>query len=194
MSTHNNLHLLDLSLSLDEQERPQTIHELARLLLTWTDGPIPRTDRVDPIRTTHDERLADLIQPGGAMVVMTEGAIQAHGEATKFLMDASLWAENVEILWSDAETNSECIAAAGRETEHRRRQVADMQASYWRCMAHLLTVPQHHDGQVVVSRDGEACFFWRYPKSGYHGGIVFHASYANKGTERLPVGTWSIHT
>lgn len=31
-----------VSLLLDEQENPQTVHELGRLLLTWTDGPVPR--------------------------------------------------------------------------------------------------------------------------------------------------------
>lgn len=37
----DNPGLHEVRLLLDASEQPQTTHELGRLLLTWTDGPIP---------------------------------------------------------------------------------------------------------------------------------------------------------
>lgn len=146
------------------------------------------THSSDPIREIADPRIADLVPVGGSVVVMTASAIQAHIEAVAMMGAAAEWATGTGLTFEDAEG----MERANREVKQRRNQVRLMQDSYWRCMARLMTVPQEHDGHVIVSRDGEASFYWRHVRSGYHGGIVLHAMYRDG--ERLPVGTWSTHT
>lgn len=115
-------------------------------------------------------------------VEFTASARQAYNEARILLMNANQWAETC-----DANDTEETLNA-------RREKYREMELSLHRNLVHLLTSGSEHDGDLRITRDGLGCFFWIYAKSGYHGGLIFHADYAEHGTERLPVGYWSIHT
>ncbi len=137
---------------------------------------------------------APLPVENGAVVVMDESAIAAYHAAVQKIAHAQRWAEGADLAYELVEDGT-----ALRIVNRRREQVAAMELSLYRSLAHLSTVAQNYDGPCHVSRDGECSFFWRHTNGDtdappYHGGIIYSASYAEKGTERLPVGTWSIHT
>lgn len=133
---------------------------------------------------------APLPVANGAIVVMDASAIAAYHEAVQMIAHAQRWSEGTDLSW---EVISGDDGHAGVKIVNRRReQVAQMELSLYRSLAHLSTVAQDYDGPCHVHRDGEGAFFWRHTQSGYHGGIVYHANHENG--ERLPVGTWSIHT
>lgn len=115
-------------------------------------------------------------------VEFTASARQAYEEARSLLMEANQWAEHC-----DADDTVETLTA-------RRERFQKMELSLYSNLTHLLTSGTEHDGDLTITRDGHGCFFWAYKRSGYHGGLIFHADYAEHGSERLPVGYWSIHT
>lgn len=77
------------------------------------------------------------------------------------------------------------------ELYRRREIVHEMEHSLHRAMLTLMMQVNDHDGSLGVYRDMLACFFWRFEKSGYHGGLIFHKNHKEADAE---VGTWSIHT
>lgn len=115
-------------------------------------------------------------------VTFTQSAKDAHSECVSALMEANQWAEHC-----DADDTVETLNA-------RRERFIAMQHSLYSNLAHLLTGGTAHDGPLTIWRDSECCFFWKYERSGYHGGLILHRDYAEHGNERLPVGRWSIHT
>jgi hypothetical protein len=132
---------------------------------------------------------APLPVANGAILVMTGSALAAWSEAQQLITRASEWAQGADIPFELTQDDTGLRIVA-----RRREQVAEMELSLHRGLAHLATVNQRHDGPVTVTRDSEGSFYWRHTQSGYHGGLIFHANYADTGRERLPVGTWSIHT
>jgi hypothetical protein len=125
----------------------------------------------------------------GAVVVMDESAITAYHEAVQMIARAQRWCEGTDLSF-EVTQGDEGIRIVNR----RREQVAQMELSLYRSLVHLSTVAQDYDGPCHVFRDSEGSFFWRHTNGEppYHGGIIFHASH--DAGERLPVGTWSIHT
>lgn len=171
------------------------LHELAHTTGTSALGDIAAT-------VSDVAKRAPLPVEHGAVVVAQASAIEAYSEAMTLLLAAQVWAQDASdiIITTDAKAQEFGVEGdvidemALVETASRRERVITMELSLHRCLSHLMIVNQDHDGPVTVSRDGQGSFFWRHVQSGYHGGIIFHPDYAEKGTKRLPVGTWSIHT
>lgn len=92
------------------------------------------------------------------------------------------------------------VAAEGpldelRAISHDRlTKVAEMERSFLANLTRLVTSWSAHDGAITLYTDiAPLSFYWTHERSEYHGGLIYHPSYAN-GNERLPVGTWSVHT
>lgn len=111
-------------------------------------------------------------------VEVAEGAQERYRECITAIFEAQNWVDQ---------------AADEQELIERRAQLYSMERSFLSNAARLLFETNSHDGRLYITTDSAPLsFFWRY-ESGYHGGLIFHPIYVN-GTERLPVGTWSIHT
>ena len=70
-----------------------------------------------------------------------------------------------------------------------------MRQSWQRCLRSLLTNRRpDHDGDLHVFPDayGDLSLSWRYDKSGYHGGVIFHPSTRPDAFDGE--GAWQIHT
>lgn len=70
-----------------------------------------------------------------------------------------------------------------------------MASSLYEGLLHVMLTANSHDGEVEIWPDGPPdtmSFFWKHPKSGYHGGLIFHANY--KDGKRQETGKWSVHT
>lgn len=111
------------------------------------------------------------------IVRLQHSALETFDECQEMIRNARIW-EQEGALYED-------------EPRERREIVNQMELSLLRCLVHLFMVRQGHDGEVVISRNMVGGFFWRHPKSGYHGGLLFHK---NHSIEDATVGTWSIHT
>lgn len=87
------------------------------------------------------------------------------------------------------------LAVDEEDLKQRRAQYASMERSFLSNAARLLFESNNpaHDGDLRIYPDGAPLsFYWRYERSGYHGGLIYHPIW--DGEEKLPVGTWSIHT
>lgn len=108
---------------------------------------------------------------------ITESAQETFREGERMLRDAKAWVDEAEDV---------------PDLERRRYRFHEMEMSFYTNIAHLIFTYQTYDGELAIDRDGPGSFFWKHKRSGYHGGLIFHADYY--GNEPQPVGTWSIHT
>lgn len=123
---------------------------------------------------THYTRLASA--PGDAVVRWTDSGRAAYTEAVQMIGDALVHADNAD---------------SQEDLHNRRRAVTAMEQSFFYSLGRLITNSQHHDGPLEITRDGPGCLYWRHPKSGYHGGLIFHPT-LDSGT--VKIGSWSVHT
>ncbi len=162
--------MLDLAAVHEENPTPESVWELTRQLrahaasMQFIAGDLAK----------HYTRLASA--PGDAIVRWTESGLTAYNEARQMIGDAHLYAEN-----ADTE----------EDLHDRRRAAVSMEQSFFYSLGHVITTSQHHDGPVIISRDGPGSLYWSHPKSGYHGGLIFHQS---RRFETVKIGSWSIHT
>jgi hypothetical protein len=126
---------------------------------------------------------------GGVADVMTE--------ASKMIHEAKQWAAGFQ--WAeDTGFTAESQAKFSDEWRNRYQKMQDrvdeMELSWLRSLVHLIQLASNsYDGDLRLSWDSPDSLFFHHPKSGYHGGLIFHPDYAD-GRKRLPVGTRSIHT
>lgn len=127
-------------------------------------------------------------------VTIAHAAIEVYGEAQSLIQHAHAWAQGADITneWIDAHSSEAAVALV----ERRREQAREMELSLYRSLVQLMFVPQTHDGPLRIERDSRVSFYWKHERSGYHGGLIYHASYEDStdGRVQLPVGTWSVHT
>lgn len=162
--------LLDLAAEHEAHSTPDGMWELTRQLRAHATAMQSVAGEVSQQYT----RLAT--EPGDAIVRWTESGRDTYTEAVQMIGDALLYAQN-------ADTEN--------ELNDRRREAAAMEQSFFYALTRLITNSQTHDGPLIITRDGPGSLYWSYPKSGYHGGLIFHAS-RDVGTVKL--GRWSIHT
>lgn len=115
-----------------------------------------------------------------------------YGDCLEAIKAAYTWAQGVDLVVGLA-SGEQSPNEAQEIVRKREVQAAEMERSLLANVARLVFTPAS-DGLLTFHSDpAPLSFFWRY-ESGYHGGLIYHASYASEGTERLPVGTWSVHT
>lgn len=122
-------------------------------------------------------------------VVFSPDAIEVLREAEQLIADAHLWAENLTNLVDGEDMDVPTLDA-------RRELVHKMRASFYTNLVRLIAMAQGFDGhEIRFHRDGEACLYWRHPKSGYCGGLILHRNLRySKAGEPIVVGDWSVHT
>lgn len=103
---------------------------------------------------------------------------------------ARMWASGDRVL---ADLDDGDFDRAQEVVGEREALAAEMERSFHANVTRLIFTPLGDSLLTFHSDPAPLSFFWRY-ESGYHGGLIYHASYASAGTERLPVGTWSVHT
>jgi hypothetical protein len=112
-------------------------------------------------------------------------AVVAYNEAEALIRRAREWATDLDDLREETSGDLDAMDKLMRE---RAAKVDEMQASFYENLARVIFGLR----ATSLSRDGEACMFWR--GSGMVGGLVYHSSFTDEGRTRLPVGTWSLHT
>lgn len=124
------------------------------------------------------------------VVHISEQARERYGDCLKAIEAARAWAQGADL---DIEDSVGGWEEAQDIVARRGEKVAEMERTFLANVARLFFTPAS-DGMLTIHTDvAPLSFFWRY-ESGYHGGLIYHASHASEGTERLPVGTWSVHT
>ncbi len=162
--------MLDLAAVHEENPTPESVQELTQQLRAHASV----MEAIAGDLAKHYTRLASA--PGDAIVRWTEAGRTAYAEAVQMIGDAHLYAENAE--------NEE-------DLHDRRRAAVSMEQSFFYSLGRVITTSQQHDGPVIISRDGPGSLYWSHPKSGYHGGLIFHAS---KDSGTVKIGSWSVHT
>ena len=118
------------------------------------------------------------------------GVADVIRKAQRMVDEAKAWAQ---IAWADDLEVDINNANQWREKYTEvQLWVREMEVSFYRCLLHLITLASQ-TGELKLSWDSENSLFFLEPSSGYHGGFIYHAKYAD-GEKRLPVGEWSLHT
>jgi hypothetical protein len=81
----------------------------------------------------------------------------------------------------------------------RRARERNMADSFWRTFAFLVMRAIEYDGTLHIapwSHDSDNLSFgFRYERSGFDGGLIFHGELVGSGGERHPLlGEWSLHS
>jgi hypothetical protein len=148
----------------------------------------------DAARALLAERTPDETQSKtrqNTTILFSPEAIDAIREAEQLIERANTWAEQLLDLRADlGELMDE------RTLYARRALVREMRETFYSNLVRLITMAQGFDGhELHFFRDGEACLYWRHPKSGYCGGLILHRNLRySKSGEPILIGTWSVHT
>lgn len=119
-------------------------------------------------------------------VEITPDARDRYAECITAVHAAHVWAQGLDINL-DVVTGE----AAQEMVLERANHVHEMASSLSGNLTRLMFTPAADGKLVIMSDTAPLSFFWSY-ESGYMGGLIFHANHS--GDERLPVGTWSVHT
>lgn len=127
------------------------------------------------------------------VIHISEQARERYHDCMKAIDEARAWAQGTDLVFDallgeDLKAQGETALAIVRE---REALVVEMERSFHANVSRMFFRPAS-DGMLTFHTDiAPLSFFWRY-ESGYHGGLIFHSTH--RGSERLPVGVWSVHT
>ena len=147
----------------------------------------PRTleEYQQPERATfHEEMLERNLSP--AFTVMFEaGARDVYDRVVKRL-------EAVQSVYV-------AFAASPQEAAERRAKASQMAQSFWQSLALLVMRASAYDGVLHIGPESYAgdclSLLFRYERSGFEGGLIFHSERTGPAGERHPlVGEWSLHS
>jgi hypothetical protein len=90
-------------------------------------------------------------------------------------------------------------ASDEQDLARRRERERNMADSFWRCFVFLVMRAIEYDGTLHIapwSYDGDNLSFgFRYERSGFEGGLIFHGERSGPDGQRHPlVGEWSLHS
>lgn len=127
------------------------------------------------------------------IITITPEALDTYGECITAIADAYKWATDSQVV-QDMPDDFENYDKLEKEIEQRAKLAVEMELSFLRNWAHLMTTGQNYDGPLTIYRDMKCGFFWKFTngKQPYHGGLIFHRNHSVKSTDII--GTWSIHT
>lgn len=124
---------------------------------------------------------------GDNVVHISEQARVRYQDCLRAIEEGRTWAQgaDIDVDAYASQSDVEVLVAS------RHALAAEMERSFHANVSRMFFRPAS-DGMLTFHTDiAPLSFFWRY-ESGYHGGLIFHSTH--RGSERLPVGVWSVHT
>jgi hypothetical protein len=91
------------------------------------------------------------------------------------------------------------LAASPEQAAERRAKASQMADSFWRSLVLLVMRASAYDGVLHIGPDSYAgdclSLLFRYARSGFEGGLIFHGERTGPGGQRHPLlGEWSLHS